>query len=325
MDAKTLVLVFGHEALVDLIPREETTYEAVLGGSPFNTAIGLGRLEVRTSMTGQVSTDSMGEALAARLAEAGVDTRFVLRSTEPSPLAFVTRGTAATGARYSFYLRATAYDTPSTLPPDWPDHAEHLHIGSFSATDGALGIAALAALRQAAGRATTSYDPNIRPFVVPPRAETVPMVEERVALSTYVKASEEDFDWLYPGTPPSDAAARWAGMGPRLVVMTRGGGGAEAFFRGERLVQPAPVIDVVDTVGAGDSFMSGLLAAMADSGALGAGSPVPGETEVGRWLIFAIAAAAITCTRHGAQPPTRGELDKVLGLARDRGGATGPS
>ena len=323
MDAKTLVLVFGHEALVDLIPREETTYEAVLGGSPFNTAIGLGRLGVPTGMTGQVSTDSMGEALASQLAEAGVDTRFVSRSTAPSPLAFVTRGTAATGARYSFYLRATAYDTPSTLPSDWPDHARHLHIGSFSATDGALGAAALAALKLAGGRATTSYDPNIRPFVVPPRAETVPLVEERVALSTYVKASEEDFDWLYPGTPPSDAAARWAGIGPRLVVMTRGGGGAEAFFRGERLVQPAPTIDVVDTVGAGDSFMSGLLAAMADSGALGAGATVPSETEIGRWLVFAIAAAAITCTRQGAQPPTRVELDKVLGLAPNRDGATG--
>ncbi len=317
MDAKTLVLVFGHEALVDLIPREETTYEAILGGSPFNTAIGLGRLGVPTSMTGQVSTDSMGEALVARLQESGIDTRFVLRSAEPSPLAFVTRGTAATGARYSFYLRATAYDTPSTLPPDWPDHADHLHIGSFSATDGALGAAALAALKGAAGRATTSYDPNIRPFVVPPRAETVPLVEERVTLSTYVKASEEDFDWLYPGTPPSEAAARWAGMGPRLVVMTRGGGGAEAFFGRGRMVQPAPTIDIVDTVGAGDSFMSGLLAAMADSGALGARSQVPSESEIGGWLIFAIAAAAITCTRQGAQPPTRGELDKVLGTSRD--------
>ena len=325
MDAKMLVLVFGHEALVDLIPREETTYEAVLGGSPYNTAIGLGRLGVSTGMTGRLSTDSMGEALQTQLTGAGVDTRFVLRSTEPSPLAFVTRGTAATGARYSFYLRATAYDTPSTLPAEWPDHADHLHIGSFSATDGALGAAALAALSRAAGRATTSYDPNIRPFVVPPRAETVPLVEERVALSTYVKASEEDFDWLYPGTPPSEAASRWAGMGPRLVVMTRGGGGAEAFFRGERLVQPAPTIDVVDTVGAGDSFMSGLLAAMADSGALGATAMMPSEAEIGRWLIFAIAAAAITCTRQGAQPPTRRELDKVLGLSREHEAETGGS
>lgn len=311
------VLVFGHESLVDLIPREEATFEAVLGGSPFNTAVGLGRLDVPTGMTGRLSTDTMGDAFARRLAESGVDTTFVLRAPEPSPLAFVTRGTAATGARYSFYLRATAYDTPSTLPPDWPAHAAHLHIGSFSATDGALGEAALRALASAAGRATTSYDPNIRPFVVPGRLETVGLVEARVRLADVVKASEEDFDWLYPGAPPSEAAAGWASMGPRLVVMTRGGAGAEAHFGGERLMQPAPTIDVVDTVGAGDSFMAALLAAMADSGALGAGKAtgLPTETEVGKWLMFAIAAAAITCTRKGADPPTRHELDKVLGLS----------
>jgi fructokinase len=313
MDDKLLVLVFGHEALIDLIPREETTYEAALGGSPFNTAIGLGRLGVTTGMSGRLSSDSMGDALAAQLASAGIDTRFVLRDPRPSPLAFVTRGTAATGARYSFYLGATAYDSPATLPLDWPDHAAHLHIGSFSATDGALGAAALDALSRAEGRATTSYDPNIRPFVVPPLAETLRMVEQRVKLSTVVKASEEDFDWLYPGAPASASAARWAAWGPRLVVMTRGGGGAEAHFRGERMVQPAPTINVVDTVGAGDSFMAGLLCAMADSEALGAGSREPTEAEVGRWLIFAIAAAAITCTRQGAQPPTRAEVDKVLG------------
>ncbi len=196
-----------------------------------------------------------------------------------------------------------------------PAHAGHLHIGSFSATDGTLGAAALRALGAAADRATTSYDPNIRPFVVPPRAETVTLAEERVRLSTLVKASEEDFDWLYPGTPPSEAAARWAGMGPSLVVMTRGGAGAEAYFGGERLTQPAPTTDVVDTVGAGDSFMAALLAAMIDSDALGHGKAgrVPGEAEVGRWLMFAIAAAAITCTRQGADPPTRHEVDTVLG------------
>ena len=313
MGSDGLVLVSG-EALIDLIPGSDTTYEAVLGGSPFNTAVGLGRLGVPTGFAGRLSSDAMGEALAAQLTASGVDAGFSLVDTRPSPLAFVTRGTAVTGSRYSFYLGATAYDGPSPLGTDWPERAAHLHIGSFSATDGALGEAALEALRAAEGRATTSYDPNIRPFVVPPRAETLPMIEARVALSTVVKASEEDFDWLYPGTPPSEAAARWAGLGPKLVVMTRGGSGAEAHFRGERLVQPAPTIDVVDTVGAGDSFMAGLLAAMAGDGALGGSGREPSEAEVARWLLFAVACSAITCTRQGAQPPTRADVGKVLGL-----------
>ena len=318
MGVEPTVLVFGHEALVDLIPRADAAYEAVLGGSPFNTAIGLGRLGVPTGMTGRLSNDSMGDAFAARLREAGVDIRFVERCSDPSPLAFVTRGTATTGPRYSFYLRGTAFDTPSTLPLDWPAHAAHLHIGSFSAVDDGLGAAALAGLAQAGDHATTSFDPNIRPFVVPSRAETAPLIEARVRASNVVKASEEDFDWLYPGTPPSEAAARWAGMGPSLVVMTRGGAGAEAYFGGERLIQPAPAIDVVDTVGAGDSFMAALLCAMAESGALGRGGVgrTPSEAEVGGWLIFAIAASAITCTRKGADPPTRRDLDTVLGRTR---------
>ncbi|RYC32113.1 carbohydrate kinase [Lichenibacterium minor] len=313
MGSDVTVLVSG-EALVDLIPKEDTTYEAVLGGSPYNTAIGLGRLGVPTGFAGRLSGDAMGEAMVRQLTASGVDSRFSVTDARPSPLAFVTRGTAVTGSRYSFYLGATAYDGASPLAADWTDHAAHLHVGSFSATDGALGSAALDALQRAAGRATTSYDPNIRPFVVPPLAETRPMVEARVALSTYVKASDEDFDWLYPGTPPSEAAARWAGLGPKLVVMTRGGAGAEAHFRGERIVQPSPTIDVIDTVGAGDSFMAGLLAAMADDGALGAGGRDPSEAEVARWLLFAVAASAITCTRQGANPPTRAEVDTVLGL-----------
>ena len=313
MGSDGLVLVSG-EALVDLIPKEDTTYEAVLGGSPFNTAIGLGRLGVRTGFAGRLSGDAMGEALARQLTASGVDPRFSVVDSRPSPLAFVTRGTAVTGSRYSFYLGATAYDGASPLSDDWTDHAAHLHVGSFSATDGVLGEAVLAAMGRAGSAATMSYDPNIRPFVVPPLAETRPMVEARVALSTYVKASDEDFDWLYPGTPPSEAAARWAAMGPKLVVMTRGGAGAEAHFRGERLVQPAPAVDVVDTVGAGDSFMAGLLAAMAGDRALGAGVRDPSEAEVARWLLFAIACSAITCTRQGAQPPTRADVVKVLGI-----------
>ncbi len=311
---KPLVLVDGIEALVDLIPRDGSTYEAVLGGSPFNVAVGLGRLGVPTAYAGRLSDDTMGEAFRRRLDETGIETRYVERSAAPSPLAFVTRGTVETGARYSFYLKATAYDGPSPLPPDWPDHAGHLHIGSFSAVDGPLGEAALAAMAAAGPLATTSFDPNIRPFVVPPRQVTVGLVEARVRLSTVVKVSKEDLEWLYPDADPVTAAAHWTMMGPKLLVMTRGGEGAEAYFGSERLTQQAPKIDEVDTVGAGDSFMAALLAAMAGSNALGAGNArVPSEREVADWLIFAIAASAITCTRQGADPPTRAEVDRVLG------------
>ena len=311
-----LILVTG-ESLVDLIPVEATTFEAVLGGSPFNTAIGLGRLGVPTGFAGRISTDAMGELLVERLAIDKVDLSFVARAPQPSPLAFVTRGTAATGARYAFYLGSTAYDGPSPLPAHWPEGVAHLHIGSFSAVDGQLGEAALATLRAAAGHGTTSFDPNIRPFVVPPVAQTRGMVEERVHLSTIVKASEEDMDWLYPEEDGHAAAARWATQGPRLVIMTRGGAGATAFFGGLSLEVKSPTIKVADTVGAGDSFMAALLAIMHTDGALGArglADPDPyTEARVVAWLRFAVEASAITCTRKGANPPTRPEVEAKLG------------
>lgn len=313
MATQGLILVTG-EALVDLIPMGATTFEAVLGGSPFNTAIGLGRLAVPTGFAGRISTDSMGEALAERLGESHVDLTYVARSPAPSPLAFVTRGTAATGARYAFYLGSTAYDGPSALPSEWPGKVAHLHIGSFSAVDGAAGDAALAGLHLAQGKATTSYDPNVRPHVTPDQEPTLRLVEQRVRLATIVKASEEDMDWLYPGRDPHASAAAWATQGPRLVVLTRGGAGSAAFFGGHTLTAAAPTITVADTVGAGDSFMAGLLAGMHDDGALGregAGLAF-NEANVGRWVQYATTASAITCTRKGANPPTRDEVMRGL-------------
>jgi fructokinase len=310
-----LILVAG-EALVDLIPTDVATYQAVLGGSPFNTSIGVGRLGVPCGFAGRLSTDAMGEASIARLVESGVDTSFCVRDKQPSPLAFVTRGTETTGARYAFYLGSTAYDGPAPFPQEWPGRVSHLHIGSFSATEGTMGSAALQAFTAAQGKVTLSYDPNIRPLVVRPPAETVVDVEARVKLSTLVKVSDEDLLWLYPNEDPHVAAGRWAKLGPRLVVLTRGGAGAVGFFEGHRVERLAPAITVADTGGAGDSFMSALMATMIGDGALGrtaldAGAPFS-EAKVDGWISYAVAAAAITCTRKGANPPTRDEMRQAM-------------
>lgn len=317
--AADMILVAG-EALVDLIPLSGSSYEAVLGGSPFNTAIGLGRLGAPTGYAGRVSTDAMGEAIVERLNASGVGLGFVARAPEPSPLAFVTKGTEATGARYAFYLGSTAYDGLSPLPDAWPDHVGHLHVGSFSATDGALGARAYEALVKADGKATTSYDPNIRPHVVGPRDDTLALVEARVRAATVVKASDEDMLWLHPNHEPDAVAAAWATAGPRLVVLTRGGAGAAAFFDGRTVDCPSPHITVVDTVGAGDSFMAALLTAMNEDGALGRASRIDPEpytdAQVAGWLGFAVAAAAVTCTRKGADPPTRDEMRYVMASAK---------
>ena len=308
-----MILISG-EALVDLIPdaQQDGRYDAVRGGSPYNVAIGLGRLGAPTAFVSRLSADANGESLAEALAAASVGLGLIARDPRPTPLAFVMRGTAQSGSRYSFYTDATAYDGRWPFPSVWPEGARHLHVGSFSAVDPRHGESVVAALRMAQGRGTTSFDPNIRPLVTPDRASVAALVERQVALASVVKASEEDLEWLYPGRALEDSLANWARLGPMFCVATLGHLGAVAFLGGERLSVPAPRIDVVDTVGAGDSFMSALLATMNRDGALGANMAAPTRSRLESWLAFAAKASAITCTRRGSNPPTLSEVEAFL-------------
>jgi fructokinase len=304
-----MILISG-EALIDLIPDpvKANAYDAVLGGSPYNVAIGLGRLGANAAFLSRISTDGNGENLAAALKDNRVGLEFVERDPRPTTLAFVMRGTAKTGSRYSFYLDGTAYDGPWPFPKEWPERGKHLHVGSFSAVE-RHGEAVVKAMALAHSRATVSFDPNIRPFVTPDRDAVRKLVERQAALADLIKASEEDLEWLYPGRPAEDSLAAWAKLGPRFCVATLGERGALAVIGGKRIAVAAPEIDVVDTVGAGDSFMSALLSAMDRDGALGpkAKDATPGDLE--RWIGFAAAASAITCTRKGSDPPTRAEVE----------------
>ena len=309
-----MILISG-EALIDLIPDpvREGAYDAVLGGSPYNVAIGLGRLGAPTSFLSRISADPNGDDLCAGLTKAGVDLSFVERDPRPSTLAFVMRGTAQTGSRYSFYLDATSFDGPWPFPTVWPQAAQHLHIGSISALEPRHGERVVAALGDARAYATISFDPNIRPLVTPDRDAVVALTERQVALASLVKASEEDLEWLYPGRGVEATLADWAQRGPKFCIATLGGEGAVAHFGGERLSVAAPKIEVVDTVGAGDSFMSALLSAMHRDGSLGAPAPAPTAARLENWLRFAATASAITCTRKGSDPPTLAEVEARLG------------
>jgi fructokinase len=305
-----MILISG-EALIDLIPDPEVAdrYDAVLGGSPFNVAIGLARLGAPTAFVSRISADPNGDSLAAALAGARVDLRYVARDLRPTTLAFVMRGTAQTGSRYSFYIDSTSFDGDWPFPSEWPAGARHLHVGSFAALGPRHAESVVVALELARERATTSFDPNIRPLVTPDRDAVRAIAERQVALASLVKASEEDLEWLYPGRPVEETLGDWASRGPRFCIATLGGNGAVAYLGAERLTVAAPRVDVVDTVGAGDSFMSALLSAMDRDGALGSESPAPTRERLASWLNFAVCAAAITCTRKGSNPPTLAEVE----------------
>lgn len=308
-----MILISG-EALIDLIPdpAKSNAYDVVLGGSPYNVAIGLARLGSQTAFVSRISADGNGEGLASGLAGNGVDLRFVLRDPRPSTLAFVMRGTAKSGSRYSFYLDATSFDGAWPFPEEWPKEGRHLHVGSIAAVDPRHGGRVVKALEAARPQATISYDPNIRPLVTPDRESVAKLVERQASLAHVVKASEEDLQWLYPGRSTQESLSAWTKIGPRFCVATLGARGALAILGAEWIEVPTPIIEVVDTVGAGDSFMSALLSAMDRDLALGAGGNPPDRGALERWLRFAATASAITCTRKGSDPPTRAEVEAAL-------------
>ena len=309
------VVAVAGEVVTDLVPvGTDGLFRAVPGGSPANVAVGLSRLGVPTYLLARLSRDALGRRLQEHLRGNGVLLDRSVAAAEPSSLAVVTVGPDG-AAEYDFRVDGTA---------DWQwtddelngatDGVAALHVGSLAAlvSPGAEALEGL--VQRTRATATVSFDPNIRPVLVGPRSRAVARVERLVTLVDVVKASAEDVSWLYPGSSLDDIAARWLGEGPSMVVLTRGGEGVTAVgTTSGPVVQPALPVDVRDTVGAGDAFMSGLLAGLAARRVLGPAGrsalAALGAAEVSEVLAEAALVAAITCTREGADPPTRAELD----------------
>lgn len=303
---QSTVTVVG-EALIDIVTRTSGTTAEHIGGSPANVAIGLARLEHPTRLATYLGTDDHGRRIRDALAAEGiavVDGSITAARTSTA----TARLDAAGVATYEFDLE-WLFD-PACLRPSV---GGHFHTGSIAATlaPGATGVAAaMAAARQ---HSTVSYDPNARPALMGSPDDVRPVIERLIGLSDVVKASEEDAQWLYPGKPLPQVLADWALLGPALVAITRGSQDVLILAGGDvsdRRPLPAPV---VDTVGAGDSFMAGLISGLLDGGYLGG----PEARERLRFAHFdhlaaavdrALACAAITVSRAGANPPRRAEL-----------------
>ncbi|MFC4907140.1 carbohydrate kinase family protein [Actinomadura gamaensis] len=293
------ITVLG-EALVDLAPAgDERLFRAVPGGSPANVAVGLGRLGVPSSLVTGLGEDAFGRLVVRHLEESDVSV-----VVQPSPftgMAVVTLDGAGVPA-YDFALSWEPAEAAL------PDGTIALHTGSLAAAlgDGPARVEAMMAAARAS--ATVSFDPNVRPALMGDRRRELERVARQVALSDVVKASEEDIAWLRPGADPLAVAREWRALGPALVVVTHGAEGA-TLLGDEEIRRAAPPVRVADTVGAGDAFMSALLAGLAEEGLLGpAGRDGLGGAPA-RVLERAVLAASLTCTRPGADPPRRAELD----------------
>jgi fructokinase len=314
-----VITVIG-EALIDLVPAErDGLYEAAPGGSPANVAIGLARLGVPVRFGARLADDGFGRRLRAHLAANCVDLSVAIRAHEPTSLAVVQVDEEGR-VEYDFRVHATAdwQWTDAELAGMPLDGVVAVHTGSLAAAlvPGAEPIERL--VRCSKASATISYDPNCRPALMGPRAEVADRVHRLVSLADVVKVSAEDLAWLAPGRPPAEVAATWLRYGPALVVVTLGADGALASTRmSPGLFRPGRRVDVVDTVGAGDAFVSALLAALHQHDLLGAHRRAAlqniGQQQLAAILDEAVLASAITCTRRGADPPTHAEL--LAGLA----------
>jgi fructokinase len=298
------MIVVAGEALVDLVPAGELL-RPLPGGSPFNVAVGLGRLGVRTAYLGRLSRDGFGRRLRARLEEERVELDLAAPTDAPTTLAVVHLDEQAR-ASYAFYLEGTsAADLRADGLPLLPEGAAlHVSLGAVTLDTEPAGGALLRLLEREHERRLVCLDPNVRPGVIEDLPGYRRRLETALERCDLVKASEEDLALLDPDRDPLDTAARWLTLGPRLVVVTRGPEGAVALRDDDRVEVPGRDVEVVDTVGAGDAFTSALLAHLEGRALLTrAGLDRLAEDEVQALLTVAARHAARTCEREGADPP----------------------
>ena len=304
------------EALIDFTPVEmdgNVAYVPRPGGSPSNVAIGLARLCKPTAYFGKISNDQFGDQLRAHLIRNGVDLRWLARGSEPSALAFVIPDKDG-GHNFAFYGSNTAEQslTITDVPDSFPDDLTTLHFGSYSLILGTGADTYERLMRRESGTRVITLDPNVRPSLFPDRELYVQRIEGLLPFATLVKASAEDLAWLHPDESVVDVAMRWLKAGPLFVVVTLGAEGAVGISTDTVVNSPGVRVNVVDTVGAGDAFMSALLARLDDKNLLNKDAfATLSQDTITDALAYANLAAAIACTRAGADPPNRVDVVEI--------------
>lgn len=307
-----MILVCG-EALIDLFSTGTSGstpfFEALPGGSPFNVAIGLARLGEKAAFFGGISRDPMGEMLIERLRSEDVDTNTVHRSNALTTLSLVQKDASGHPA-YTFYGEGTAdrmvteADIPSGLTG-----MSILHVGSYAVLVEPVASTYKSLIHRHKADCLIAYDPNIRPTVMADLDLWRRNTEDVAALSDVIKVSREDLDLLYPDEAPETAARRWLDGGCGLVIVTDGANGAMAMTRDLRVSVPGVRVDVVDTVGAGDTFQAALLSGLVRLNKTAADTLKRlTEKELHQLVQRCVYASAVTCSRQGADLPGQNDL-----------------
>jgi fructokinase len=305
------------DALIDFLPVKSVDGRdaavPVAGGSCLNVAVGMARLGAPTGFAGGISTDLFGRMIADHALASKVELRHAIRSEHQTTLAFVR--TVAGEPQYAFYDEATASRNWIYRRGSIPfDEIEAIHVGSTTLVNDEGAAQALAMIDDAGAAVTISFDPNCRPALVRHKARYVDQMDTFAASADIVRMSDVDFEFLYGGNDYAGRAKSFLAAGASLVVVTRGIQGAQAWHRQAGMVEiRAPTIDVVDTIGAGDSFQAALLFALRALGRISAEALIEmNPDELRRALSFASVCAAFTCGRAGADPPRATDVGMEL-------------
>jgi fructokinase len=302
------VIVVCGEALIDMISNGDGTQSAAPGGGPFNTARALARLGAPTAFLGRLSEDVFGRQLAGLLASDGASLELASIGPEPTTIAMADVDSEGF-AEYQFLVQGTSAPnlSPDMVPEQFGPDVNALHVGTLGLVLEPMASTLAALIDREHGGRLVMLDPNIRSKLVTDAGGYRRRLDELIAVSTIVKASEADLAWLVPELDREAAAERVLGRGAGMVVVTLGAEGAFAVNSKGHVQVEAPKVEVVDTIGAGDAFGAGVLAWLHDHNALRPDVKLEKE-ELSSMLSFACLVAAITCTRVGAEPPWRAEL-----------------
>jgi fructokinase len=301
-----LIVVCG-EALIDVVETGGGAERVLPGGGPFNTARALARLGVPVAFFGRLSGDEHGLELASLLAADGVSLDLASFGPERTTVARARVGRNGV-ATYQFEIAGTAAPNLrlEMLPAPFDAGVEAIHTGSLGLVLEPMASTLVELVRRQTVRRAVVLDPNVRPGLMD-ESEYRERLRTMVRLSTIVKASETDLAWMYPGTDHVAAAESMLREGVGLVAVTLGAGGAFGAHAGARARVAAPRVDVVDTIGAGDAFGAALVAWLHDHRLLSRDLELTAD-DLRAALEYACLAASLTCTRPGAQPPTRREM-----------------
>lgn len=306
-ESKSTVVLSVGEALIDIIDRDGEEPSEHVGGSLANVALTLGRLGQSSYLLTHLGDDDRGHRCADHLRESEV--KLVEGSMGAGSTSTAKAKIDPSGA--ATYVFDLHWELPDPLPA-LPEGTVCLHTGSIAAVLQPGGSQVLELIGQVRDDVTISYDPNMRPAIMEHPDKVRDQVEALVAVADVVKMSDEDAEWFAPDSTPEELAQRWAGLGPSLVVVTRGGEGAVGFTRTDRVEIASLPVSVVDTVGAGDTFSAGLIDGLAYAGLLGGAQREALQnlsTGAAKAIMeHAARLAAVTVSRAGANTPWRHEV-----------------